>query len=87
MNKQPLTGSEDTEAFDDWYQDMENDFELIIPGSKVIMRQAEGNPAPITMHSMLSGEDSDLVSKVSRELYSVLAKKTISTARNQIKVT
>ena len=28
MNKVNLTGTEDIEAFDDWYQDMEHDFEL-----------------------------------------------------------
>ena len=31
INKLNLTGTKNIEAFDDWYQHMENDFELLIP--------------------------------------------------------
>ena len=85
MTKQPLTGSEDIEAFDDWYEDMANDFELLIPGAKLIMQEAEKSTGPITLQKIRSHSNPELCLKVSRELFSVLNKKTTLNARNQIK--
>ena len=48
------------------------------------MRQAEASSAPITMDYMMKAPSPLLVTKISR-LFSVLNKKTVGTARNQIK--
>ena len=85
MSKAPLTGSEDIEAFDDWYEDMANDFELLIPGAKLIMQEAEKDAGPITLQKIRAHQNPDLALKISRELFSVLNKKTTLNARNQIK--
>ena len=49
------------------------------------MKQAEMSHIPITMDFMMKGQNPLLVTKISRELFSVLSKKTVGTARNQIK--
>ena len=45
MNKAPLDGSESHDVFDDWYNDMADDFELLLPGSKAIMKSAKKSVA------------------------------------------
>ena len=37
LGKTSLSGSEDYDLFDDWYANMSDDSELLIPGSKKIM--------------------------------------------------
>ena len=41
MNRTALEGSETQEAFDEWYMDMTDNFELLIPGAKALMNKAE----------------------------------------------
>ena len=43
INKPQLSGSETFEQIDEWYMDMANDVEMIIPGAKAILKEAE-NP-------------------------------------------
>ena len=71
--------------FDEWYADMSDDFELLIPGSKKIMMEAETQSQPITMDGILMHANSSLALTTSRELFSVLKKKTTGQARNQLK--
>ena len=46
LNKNPLSGEEDYDGFDEWYADMADDFEIILPGSKLIMQDAEKRKTP-----------------------------------------
>ena len=85
INKTPLNGTESFEAIDEWYEDMATDVEMIIPGARAILEQAEKNKTPILPEYLLTHPNSALASRVSREMYSVLKKKTTRTARNQIK--
>ena len=85
LNKVALSGEEDYETFDEWFIDMADDFEILIPGSKVLFREAKQKKEKFDMTSTLSRGDSAHVTNVSRELFSVLKKKTIGQARAQLK--
>ena len=85
LNKTALTGEEDYDSFDEWYSDMLDDFEILMAGSKQIMVEAEKDQSPITMTRLLSHSSPQLATQVSRELYSVLKKKTTGQARSQLK--
>ena len=85
LNKVALTGEEDYDAFDEWYSDMMDDFEILIPDSKRIMMEAEQDKSAITMTRLMSHSNPQLATHVSRELYSVLKKKTTGQARSQLK--
>ena len=85
INKTALSGTESFEAIDEWYEDMATDVEMIIPGAKAILQDAEKMKRPILTEDILGHAKSVLMSRVSREMYSVLKKKTTGSARNQIK--
>ena len=86
LNKTPLSGSESFEQIDEWYSDMANDIELIMPGSKKILKEAERSPVVITQAAIMARDDQVFVSRLSREMFGVLQKKTSGVARNQIKL-
>ena len=85
LNKASLDGSESHDAFDDWYNDMADDFELLLPGSKALMKLAEKSTEPCTTDWMMRQENAGLACTTSRELFSVLKRKTNLRARNQLK--
>ena len=85
LGKTSLSGEEAYDLFDEWYTDMSDDFELLIPGSKKIMMEAEKHSRPITTDAFLTHANSSLALTTSRELFSVLKKKTTGQARNQLK--
>ena len=85
VNKNSLSGEEDYEAFDEWYLDMADDFEILLPGAKALLKDAETNKERITMQGIMARPDSAFATIVSRELFSVLKKKTIGQARAQLK--
>ena len=85
LGKNSLSGEEEYDHFDEWYTDMADDFELLIPGSKKIMLEAEKQNTTITMDGILSHADAATALTTSRELFSVLKKKTTGQARNQLK--
>ena len=85
LNKTPLSGEEDYDAFDEWYIDMGDDFEILMPGSKRLLQEAENSRVAISMRHMLDHDQPTLLMNVSRELFSVLKKKTVGQARNQLK--
>lgn len=64
---------------------MMDDFEILIPDSKRIMMEAEQDKSAITMDRLMSHSNPQLATHVSRELYSVLKKKTTGQARSQLK--
>ena len=53
-NKNPLSGEEDYNGFDEWYADMADVFEIILPGSKLIMQDAEKRKTPMTMNDTMN---------------------------------
>ena len=85
INKPALSGTESFEAIDEWYEDMTTDIEMILPGAKAILQEAEKMKRPIMPSDLLGHDQSALATRVSREMYSVLKKKTTGVARNQIK--
>ena len=85
INKTPLDGTETHDVFDEWYADMADDFELLMPGSKVIMMAAEKSKEVCTTDWMMKQDNPGLACATSRELYSVLKKKTNLRAKNQVK--
>ena len=66
FNKVSLSGEEDYDTFDEWFIDMADDFEILIPGSKPILQEAEKNMQHVTMSGMLARTDSALVTNISR---------------------
>ena len=85
LNKVALSGEEDYDAFDEWFIDMADDFEILIPGSKKVLQEAERSREKITLEGILSRSDSGIANVISRELFSVLKKKTVGQARAQLK--
>ena len=85
MNKTVLDGTENMEVVDDWYTDMADDFEIVMPGSKIIMQTAEKSDEKCDNTWMMRQNNPSLTCALSRELYSVLKKKTGLKARSQMK--
>ena len=85
LNKNTLSGEEDYDSFDEWYIDMADDFEILMPGSKQILREAEQSKDRILIDEIMLRGNATLVTTVSRELFSVLKKKTVGQARAQLK--
>lgn len=85
MNKTVLDGTENMEVIDDWYTDMADDFEIVMPGSKIIMQTAEKSDEKCDNTWMMRQNNPSLTCALSRELYSVLKKKTGLKARSQMK--
>ena len=54
LNKNPLSGEEDYNGFDELYADMADVFEIILPGSKLIMQDAEKRKTPMTMNDTMN---------------------------------
>ena len=50
-----LSGNEDHHAIDDWYDEVERNFELLLPGSGSVLEWALKQPDPIT-YTMMSHE-------------------------------
>ena len=82
INKTSLDGSESHDVFDDWYTDMADDFQLLMPGAKAIMKLAERSKEICNTEWMVKQDNAGLTCSISRELYSVLKKKTTLRARN-----
>ena len=85
-NTSKLTGNEDHHVIDDWYNDLERNFELLIPGSAAIMKWASKKTSKITFTEMSSEVNGTQVVKVSRELFAVLMNKTEDKAKSHVKI-
>ena len=64
---------------------MVDDFEILIPGAKELMKRAEKSRVEITVELLFKESNSPLALSVSRELFSVLKRKTTGQARKQLK--
>ena len=84
MNKESLTGTKSFEAIDDWYDDMATDIEMITPGAKAILIEAEKMKSAIVMEDLIKHPSSALAFRVSREMFCVLKKNTSGVARSMI---
>ena len=65
INKTALSGTESFEAIDEWYEGMANDVEMIIPGAKAILQEAEKMKSPVDTDYILKHAKSMLMSRVS----------------------
>ena len=54
MNKVALSGEEDYDSFDEWFIDMTDDFEILMPGAKKILQDAEKSKERITLQGLLA---------------------------------
>ena len=72
IKKTPLNGTESFEAIGEWYEDMATVIEMIWPGAKMILQDAEKMKRPITTQDMIKHKAGSLASRVSKDMYSVL---------------
>ena len=74
MNLKVLTGDETRQAIDDWYEDVINAVELILPNSSGTLKWARTKLDPITDQQILAMDQSS--QKLSREICGLLRMKT-----------
>ena len=72
-----LSGDEDCDAFDEWFIDMTDEFEILMPGSKAILYAAKESRDRITIQGILARGDAAIAAIDSRELCSALEKKQL----------
>ena len=75
FTKVPFNETEDFDAIDDWFTDMENDFEILIPGAKDLMKWAEKSRQEITAQLLLSETKSSSALSLCSELCPALNKR------------
>ena len=75
LNKVALSGEDDSDSFDEWFIDMTDDFEILMPGAKKIITELEKSKQRITLQGLLTRSDAAFATTVSRELLSALKKK------------
>ena len=85
-NLSRLSGNEDHGVMDDWYNEVERNFELLIPHSAQILDWAARNPEPITFTTMTEQQNATMVLRVSRELFALLMNKTEDKAKSHVKM-
>ena len=54
IGKERITGDEDFTVIDDWIKELHTDIEIIMPGSKRIMQEAEASIAPIAEATLMA---------------------------------
>lgn len=87
IGKDKTTGDEEFTIIDEWINDLMTDLEIIMPGSKRMMKEAEVSSIPIVESVMMSHGQSAQCTKFSRELFVIFTKKTVahSKARFELK--
>lgn len=81
IGKDKITGDEEFTVIDSWIKELETDLEIILPGAKAIMVQAQTSQHIIDSPQLLSHANAALATKVSRELYVSFTKKRPSSTR------
>ena len=71
---------------DDWYNEVERHFELLLPGSAAVMQRALKQTDKITFTVMSHDTNAHFMLKVSRELFAVLMNRTELNAKSHVKV-
>ena len=81
-----LSGNEDHKVIDDWYDEVERNFELLLPGSSAVMIWALKQDDKITYTLMSHEANAHFMLKVSRELFAVMMNRTEDKAKSHVKV-
>ena len=77
MNKQQIRGDGDFTIIDEWLKELYTDVEIIMPGAKLLMQNAEKSKTVIVDQAMLQHPDSRKLTTLSRELFVIFSKKTM----------
>lgn len=81
-----LSGNEDHAVMDDWYDEVERNFELLMPHSAKVLQWAHKSPDTVDFELMNGEQNPGLVMKISRELYALLMNKTEDKAKSHVKI-
>ena len=81
-----LSGNEDHAVMDDWYDEVERNFELLMPHSAKVLQWAHKSPETVGFELMNGEQNPGLVMKISRELYALLMNKTEDKAKSHVKI-
>ena len=81
MGKEKISGEDDFTIIDDWSNELDTDLEIIVLGSKIIMKEAERMKHVIDESAMLRHPRSAMVTKLNRQLYAILSKKKTSDSK------
>ena len=78
IGKDKITGDEEFTVIDEWINDLMTDLEIIMPGSKRLLKEAENSSIPSVESIMMGNYQSAMCTKLSQELFVILTKKTVS---------
>ena len=73
--KKNITGDEDITMIDAWIKEIETDLEIIMPGAKQIMVDAQAVKSIIDASTILGYPNAAAARRLSREPYVIFAKK------------
>ena len=77
MGKEKISGDEDFTLIDAWIKELEIDLEIIMPGAKQMMVDAQICKTVIDTSALLSSPNAAAATRLSRELYVIFTKKTM----------
>ena len=86
IGKDKITGDEEFTVIDSWIKELETDLEIILPGAKAIMVQAQKSQHIIDSPQLLSHANAALATKISRELYVIFTKKTVVNTKARFEI-
>ena len=81
-----ITSDEGFTVIDSWIKELETDLEIILPGAKAIMVQAQTSQHIIDSQQLLSHANAALATKIIRELYVIFTKKTIVNTKARFEI-
>ena len=81
MGKDKITGDEEFTTIDEWIKELQTDLEIILPGSKAIMLEAERRKTVLDDAEMMRQSNSQMVMKLSREIFVIISKKTVPNSK------
>ena len=81
IGKDKITGDEEFTVIDEWIKDLHTDLEIIMPGAKAIMKESEALRTTIDEAALMRHQNSAMATKLSRELFVIISKKTASNSK------
>ena len=81
MGKDKITGDEDFTIIDERIKELYKDLEIIMPGAKHLMKEAESSKHTIDDQAMLRHPNTSKLTSLSRELYVIFRKKTMPNSK------
>ena len=86
MGKDKISGDEEFTVIDGWINELYTDLEIIMPGAKAIMKESEVHKQVIDEPALMRHANSAMATKLSRELYVILSKKTTPNSKARFKL-